>query len=163
VVFVVAVIIISWLAYHRRRRIRKALNRNNGQSALQRDLEGWSPGDQRLFPLGTRALTRGSTQQDEGFNEYGEAPPAYKPKDESKSRPGSDGSASSLATPAVPLTAQSHGGPAKLPQYDEIVKELAVEPETIVEEPHISALRQEPTASSADSPQPSQPSQIHNS
>ena len=78
------------------------------------------------------------------------------PKDESKSRPGSDGSASSLDSSAVPRRAQSSGGPLKLPKYDEIVKDNTEEPDTPVEAPHNPALRPEPTTSSANSPESSQ-------
>jgi hypothetical protein len=149
-ILVVGVIVISCLAYHRRRKLRKTLHRNNGQNALQRDLEGWSPGGLRLFPIGARALNRRNTQQDEGFNEFGEAPPVYKPKDEHKSRPESNESG----------RGQSRGGLSKLPEYDEIVKDTETESEIPAESAEISVVREQPMASSTN-PSIQQPPERH--
>jgi hypothetical protein len=115
----IAVVLITFFIWHRRRRVRKALHRNRGQNALQQDLEGWAPGNRRYFGLRPGALNRRRANADEGFNEFGEAPPAYTPKDDVLSS--EDQNQSNM--PAIPLRTVSRGAVARLPSYDDIVKD----------------------------------------
>jgi hypothetical protein len=63
-------------------------------------------------------MNRRRENADEGFNEHGEAPPAYKPKDEVTSSPNQN----QTNMPAVPLRTVSRDAVISLPSYDEIVK-----------------------------------------
>jgi hypothetical protein len=116
---IVAVVVLSTLAYHRRKRLRKALHQNNGQNALHRDLEGWTPGNIGGFFSGRQILNR-RANGDEGFNEYGEAPPAYKVEER---RAPTDTSTGTSGRPTIPLRTLSRGHSSKLPEYDDLFKD----------------------------------------
>jgi hypothetical protein len=77
-------ILVSIYIFVRRRRIAKIRRvRSSGQSALARDVEGWSP--TRTWPgSGWRGMVARTSRtsrisRDEGLDERGEAPPPYNP------------------------------------------------------------------------------------
>lgn len=100
IVAVFVVIVFFLLLYITRRRKRKAeLLRNNGQSALARDVQTFADFRTRFGPRrrgsGLMGMTMGTTgvhrERQEGLDERGEAPPAYEADDKPPSLRSVDG------------------------------------------------------------------------
>ena len=123
----IALVLLGWWGYRKRRKQKNARVQNGGRSALARDLEGW-PGPGRRRHGGWRGMVTGHRQRtEEGLDERGEAPPPYKrsasPETPSEDRHGDDQTAqlpghdaatngsrsnSPVDTLSIPLRALSH-------------------------------------------------------
>jgi hypothetical protein len=128
-----ALLFLGVYGLHRRRKIKKARLQNNRQTALARDVDGWAPNSRRWVQgswasrfdrhnrFGTRALEQDS--EEEGLDEYGDAPPPYKARTS-----GERGTQTGVAAagpglggnmPTVPLRTLSRGAVGKPPGYEE--------------------------------------------
>jgi hypothetical protein len=128
-----ALLFLGLYGLHRRRKIKKARLHNNRQTALARDVDGWAPNGRRWVHggwasrfdrhnrFGARALERDS--EEEGLDEYGEAPPPYKARTsgERGTQTGTAPAGSDHAgnMPTVPLRTLSRGAVGKPPEYEE--------------------------------------------
>ncbi|PSN73432.1 hypothetical protein BS50DRAFT_582969 [Corynespora cassiicola Philippines] len=93
-----------WL--HRRRRLRKEQMRMNGQTALERDLDGWVNTRRWFHGTWRHNQPPAIMRREEGLDENGEAPPPYQPSTGVTVAPTTQGPASNLA---VPMTSISRG------------------------------------------------------
>ncbi|KAF2674348.1 hypothetical protein BT63DRAFT_419643 [Microthyrium microscopicum] len=151
ILLVIAILVLLFVLRRRNQR-RKSLQASLGRHALARDLESWQPGQQTgrsAAPpstarrwvqrynnrFGTR-LGR-TSEEDEGLNEYGEAPPPYKAQEAAlESRPPTNTTmTSTLNEPAVPLRTLSRNVADRLPGYQETTTPpLSETPPTMREE-----------------------------
>ncbi|QDS67881.1 hypothetical protein FKW77_008042 [Venturia effusa] len=75
----ICLLVIGVYFIHKRKRAQKQASRNSGENALARDLDGWTSGPRRWIVGHRREESRNtrSGREEEGLDEFGEAPPPY--------------------------------------------------------------------------------------
>lgn len=108
---------------HKRKRARKQAFRNSGQNALARDLDGWTGAGRRWMVGHRREESRNTRREEEGFNEFGEAPPPYIHASKAPGAQESGVEGSQVQIPLRTLSTREFERPAtgKPPEYGEVI------------------------------------------
>ncbi|TID16469.1 hypothetical protein E2P81_ATG11896 [Venturia nashicola] len=114
---------------HKRQRARKQAFRNSGENALARDLDGWTGGPRRWIVGHRREESRNTSgsREEEGLNEFGEAPPPYiqATKTPNEQERVEEGSQTQVQIPLNTLSRHEseRSATGKPPEYGEVVEE----------------------------------------
>lgn len=125
----ICLLVIGVYFIHKRKRARKQAFRNSGQNALARDLDGWTGGPRRWIVGHRREESRNTRlgREEEGLNEFGEAPPPYiqATKTVDGQERGVEESQAHVQVPLSTLSRNEFERPAtgKPPGYGEVVGE----------------------------------------